>query len=387
LVKMLRLMNDFKEEKGVIINIFITSRCNARCLECINKTITNNSNLSLQELEVNAERDLKIIKEILKRHNGRLATICFYGGEPLLEPHKFIPIIENLNRNGMSGQIRYMIYTNGEYLIQFFNNYKKIAQKVWLYAVSIDGDEIQHNRFRRGTDLKRIEENLKFLKKNYWGNVLMWSTLREEQSLLNCFEEFLRLYEDGLVNHFFWHWVETQEEFRNFPEYFNNYTNDLRIIVKSYIEKLKMGILLPIAHLNELILYLITRKERRHTACGAELDTNYDLVGGEILACVDIPFEKGRELKRNPEKLLSLKETLGCYKCEIHFYCGGRCPLQVLCGSNKRTRQYCELLKTHTKIVEERLSEIRNILIEKNIALQDIYDRSAFIVRYTDVTP
>jgi Cu/Ag efflux pump CusA len=37
--------------------------------------------------------------------------------------------------------------------------------------------------------------------------------------------------------------------------------------------------------------------------------------------------------------------------------------------------------------VEERLNEIKKALNEKNISLQEIYDRSAFIVRYTDVTP
>lgn len=378
---------DFQEDNGLIINLFVTSKCNARCRECINQTITNNSNLDPEKLEVNTERDLKIIKAILQKHNELPATICFYGGEPLLESHRFIPIIEKLDNNGYDHQIKYMVYTNGENLVQFFKKYPEIAQKIWIYAVSIDGDEFQHNRFRIGTDLKRIEENLKFIKKNYRGNVLMWSTLREEQSLLNCFEEFIRLYNNGLVNHFFWHWLETQEEFKNFRPYFKNYIDDLKIIIDYYVTQLKKAILLPIAHLNELVLYLITKKQRNHTACGAELATNYDLVGGEILACVDLPFEQGKELKKNPDKLLSLKNNLGCHQCNIHFYCGGRCPVQILYGTSVRTRQYCELLRTHVQIVEQRLSEIKNILTEKNISLQDVYNHSAFIVRYTDVTP
>lgn len=378
---------DFKEDKGLIINIFVTSKCNARCQECINQTITNNSGLDPENLELNIERDLKLIKNILRKHNGLPATICFYGGEPLIEPQRFIPIIECLEREGMSNSLRYMIYTNGEFLSDFFNNYPIVARKIWIYAVSIDGDQEQHNRVRIGTDLRRIKENLRYIKEHYQGNILMWSTLREGQSLLKCFEEFLRLYDERLVNHFFWHWLETHEDFKDFPAYFKEYLEDFRTIVDHYIEELKKNVLLPIAHLNELILYLLTGKERRHTACGAELDTNYDLVGGEILACVDLPFETGRELKQNPHQLLILKERLNCDQCEIYFYCGGRCPIQIIYGTKLRTRQYCELLKAHVKIVKERLGKIEKILLENNMTPQDIYNRSAFIVRYTDVTP
>ncbi len=377
--------SDFQEDNSLIINLFVTGKCNAKCQECINKTITNHSNLSPEKLETDPERDLKILKHILQKHNGTPATIGFYGGEPLLEAHRFIPIIQGLK--AYDGQVKYMIYTNGEQIGQFFREYPEIAKKIWLYMVSIDGDEVQHNKFRLGTDLKRIKDNLKFLKENYQGNVLMWSTLREGQSLLNCFETFLRLYQNRLVNHFFWHWLESPKEFVDFSTYFKNYTDDFKIIVNNYVKRLKEGILLPIAHLNELILYLITRKNRNHTACGAELSTNYDLVGGQILACVDLPFNIGIELKHNPEKLLPLKRNLGCYECDVHFYCGGRCPVQVIYGTEMRTRQYCDLLRAHIGIVEQQVSEIKDILIEKNIGLQEIYDRSAFIVRYTDVTP
>lgn len=377
----------FQEDTGLIINLFVTGKCNARCCECINQTITNNSNLGPSELEVDAERNVEIIKRILRKHDNLPATIGFYGGEPLLEPHRFLPIIEELKNAGYSARIRYMIYTNGEMLAQFFKEYPDVAKNIWLYTVSIDGDESQHNRFRIGTDLKRIRENLRLIKKDYQGNILMWSTLREEQSLFNCFEEFLRLYKNGLVNHFFWHWLETAEEFNDFRTYSASYIADFKQIVDYYIKQLMKGMLLPIAHLNELILYLITKKERNHTACGAELSTNYDLVGGEILACVDLPFEQGKILKKEPDGLLALKDMLGCYQCGIHFYCGGRCPVQVLHGAEIRTKQYCELLRKHIYAVAEQLPEIRDLLKANNISLQDIYSRSAFIVRYTDVTP
>ncbi|MEO0227606.1 MAG: radical SAM protein [candidate division WOR-3 bacterium] len=379
--------NYFQERKDVIINLFITSRCNANCRECVNQTITLNSGLDSKILESDVDRDTALIKTILKKHKNLPTTVCFYGGEPLLLPQKIVQIIQRLSDNGSDNRLRYMIYTNGENIANFFKNYPPVARKIWIYAVSIDGDEVQHNKFRLGTDFKRIKKNLQFIKERYRGNILMWSTLREEQSLLNCFKEFVRLYQKGLVNHFFWHWLETPEEFKDFPRYFESYTDEFGVIVDSYIKYLKKGELLPIAHLNELVLYLITKKERGHTACGAELPTNYDLIGGKVLACVDLPFKQGKDLKKNSKKLLRFKKELGCNQCEIHFYCGGRCPVQVFCGAQKRTKQYCDLLRAHVQIVQLRLEEIKNALKEKNLTLQEIYDRSAFIVRYTDVTP
>ncbi len=78
----------------------------------------------------------------------------------------------------------------------FFNN-------IWLVSISIDGTNNQHNAFRRGTDLKKIIDNLKYLRSGYNCKVIMWSTLREEQSLLDCYVQFKRLYDAKLVDYFF----------------------------------------------------------------------------------------------------------------------------------------------------------------------------------------
>lgn len=385
----------------IMIHLTITGRCYAQCKGCINSAITlgsdNPRNSLMTSQDAEPERDAFIIQELASRHPEKTITVCFYGGEPFLAPEKMERTWRILRESEESGRYRFMVYTNGELLIDTLVSYPEFMKDIWLYSVSIDGDEDQHNRVRQGTHLSRIKTNLKELASSYEGNVLHWSTLREEQSLLRCFEEFLSLYNSGLVNHFFWHWAEDREPFQDFPRFVKNYGRDLENVVDIYAQNISRGKLLPIAHINELILFLLTSRERGHTACGVELAKNYDVVSGKVYSCADLPSshsigdldESGR-LKIDEYDLKSLveyKNWLGCSLCGVHFYCGGRCPVQVIAGSKKRTYQYCQLMRLHVGIVQKRISDIFFGIKKNRITLQEIHDCSASISKYTDVVP
>ena len=391
----------YETDESLMIHLTITGRCYARCKGCVNSAITmgsdrpRNAIVSSQEVEPN--RDTAIIRELADRHRDQSITICFYGGEPFLAVDKMERTWRILKESEAADRFRFLVYTNGELLSDALNIYPEFMKEMWLYSVSIDGDEEQHNRVRQGTRLSRIKENLRELSTFYKGNVLCWSTLREEQSLLNCFEEFMRLYQEGLVNHFFWHWAENREPFENLHSYVVNYGQDLEKIMDIYVQKISKGILLPIAHVNELILFLLTAKERGHTACGVELAKNYDIVSGKIYPCADLPsclsiggLDKDRKLRLSEydlDSLVEYKSWLGCYQCGVHFYCGGRCPVQVVAGSKERTYQYCQLMRLHVGIIQDRISDILGGLERNGITLQALYDQSAFLADYTDVVP
>jgi radical SAM protein with 4Fe4S-binding SPASM domain len=391
----------YKTDESIMIHLTITGRCYARCKGCVNSAITMGSdrprNAIVSSQEVEPERDTAIIRELVGRHRDQSITICFYGGEPFLAVDKMERTWRILKESEAADRFRFLVYTNGELLSDALNIYPEFMKEMWLYSVSIDGDEEQHNRVRQGTRLSKIKENLRELSTFYKGNVLYWSTLREEQSLLNCFEEFMRLYQEGLVNHFFWHWAENREPFENVHSYVVNYGQDLEKIMDIYVQKISKGILLPIAHVNELILFLITAKERGHTACGVELARNYDIVSGKVYPCADLPsclsiggLDKNRKLQLSEydlDSLVEYKSWLGCYQCGVHFYCGGRCPVQVVAGSKERTYQYCQLMRLHVGIIQDRISDILRGLERNGITLQALYDRSAILANYTDVVP
>lgn len=290
-----------------------------------------------------------------------------------------------------------MIYTNGQLLGNFIAAYARLMPEIWLWSVSIDGTEEQHNRIRPGADLATIHQNLETLHQHRTGAVLMWSTLREEQSLADCFREFLALNEKGHADHFFWHWVETDQEFDDLPDYMSRYGRDLEQILESYLSHLRDGKHLSIIHLDELILYLLCARQRGSSACGVERHRNFDIMGGMIHPCADLPPEytighiddDGRPHinSRDLASLVDYKSGLGCLKCGVHPYCGGRCPVQAIRGSLDRMRDYCQLMRLHVGIVQHRLPDIIDGLGRSGLTLQELYDRSAFFVQFTDVTP
>ncbi len=392
---------NLKEDEGIMVHLTVTGRCYAKCKDCVNRVITmlndDTNNGIVSSFESIPERDAIMIKEIVSNNSARNITVCFYGGEPFIAADRMDSLMRILDESDIRERVRYMVYTNGELLISAIKSYPKLIEHMWFYSVSIDGRRDQHNSVRTGTSLDKIIDNLSYLRNVYKGSILQWSTLREEQSLLDCFEQFIELYNEGLASHFFWHWPETKEPFGDFNAYLEIYSQDLETIMDIYTRKIIKGELLPIVHIDELIIYILTGKERGHSACGVELARNYDIVGGAVRVCADLPCSATQDklskdilqgvTERDLAFLVEYKKMLGCYDCGVHPYCGGRCPVQALAGSQERTLQYCQLMRLHIGIVKERINDIKLGLKRNNITIQDIYDHSAFMARYTDVVP
>ena len=390
---------DYEEKPFQFIHLSVTGRCNARCAGCINgMTLEGDRESGGRPAlpETLPQRDAKAVRLLLGSAVGKGAVLCLYGGEPLVAMGKVEELWRELRRD-QGPRPRLMLYTNGQLLSEAVASSSEVMSKIWLFSVSIDGSEAQHNSIRIGTDLTRIRKGLVELKAVRQGPALMWSTLREGQSLFDCFEEFLKLKDDGCVEHFFWHWIETREVLRDFGEYTARYEKDLRSIMDVFCEALSAGELLSIVHINELLLYLLTGRRRRTTGCGVEVEGNYDIMGGRIYTCADMPMaeavgrigEDGTPLLDGADlsPFISYKDDLGCYECGVHAYCGGRCPVQGLSSGAERLIQYCQLMRLHVAIVIDYLPRIMGIMARRHMPLQRVYDESAFFAQFTDVTP
>ncbi|MDP2647147.1 MAG: SPASM domain-containing protein [Desulfobacterales bacterium] len=383
------------------IHLSVTQNCFARCKGCINVTVTSPGSdsgpLHASAMDTVPERDARCILNLARSNGKHPFAVCFYGGEPLLAADKIHRVCQILDQSDLAGQSSYMIYTNGELIQSAIEKYPDMMKNVWLYAVSIDGTAAQHDRVRQGTRLATIHDNLYELNKIRNGQVLMWSTLREEQSLQDCFDEFLFLHRQNLADHFFWHWVETDAPFEDFDAYVKNYEKDFSMVMATYIQWLAEGKILPIAHVNELITYILTGMGRNSSACGVELAKNYDLVNGKIHSCADLPLDMAIghiEADGTPKLdsaalscLVEYKKDLNCRACGVHSYCGGRCPVQAFTNGYERLIQYCQLMRLHVGMVQESMPDIARALKARNISLQDLYDQSAYYAQFTDVTP
>ena len=393
----------YAETLPLSIHLSVTGRCQARCEGCINTAFSNaaaggrNSRENGLFEDTDPLRDGRCIAALIRESGGETATICLYGGEPLLAPAKIAALIDTVQKEGLPNDVRFMLYTNGGLLAQTCRSNPEIIQAIWLFSVSIDGTRKQHERIRKGTDLARIHEGLAAIKNIRQGRVLMWSTLREDQSLLDCFNEFMYLHGKGLADQFFWHWVESGKPFVSLAEYGSRYEKELHHIMAVYVGELQKGALLPITHINELVLYLLAGTVRKSTACGVELARNYDIVGGRIHSCADLPEQYAigtigadgtpTVAAADLAWLTAYKKDLGCRKCGVHAYCGGRCPVQAVTGSVARLRQYCQLMRLHVSVVHDHIADIIDAMETHSISAQDIYDRSAAYVHYTDGTP
>ncbi len=391
-----------RERRPLFIHLTATLRCNARCQGCVNSEVTLASPTGDGSRTTNddlvPERDAVAVAQLVARDRPEEVAVCIYGGEPLLVPDRVERVMREIRARVDNAPLRFMLYTNGHLIDQATARYCRLLEDVWLYSVSIDGRAGQHDRIRRGTRLDRIEDNLQLLRvRGYRNQVLMWSTLREGQSLADCFAEFLELRRRGLVDLWFWHWVETGDRFRDLEGAIARYQSDLREILDHYCAALASGRPLHIIHLDELLLYALTGHQRGSTACGVERATNYDIIGGTVRTCADLPPEHtigtiaedgSVELQeRDLSSLVRYKDDLGCPSCGIHAYCGGRCPVQALTSGAERMVDYCQLLRVHVAVLLDFLPRLEEALRTSGITLQALYDRSAYYVQFTDVTP
>lgn len=391
----------YHEYTPTSIHLTVTGRCYARCKGCINAAITTPCQQSRAEkapvADAEPERDAKAIVNLLRKHPEEDGVVCFYGGEPLLAPQAIHEVMDRISLAKPVRTVRYMLYTNGDLLEKTVAGYPDLIERLWLISVSIDGRQRQHDRIRLGTSLERIHQGLAAVATLPPRTVLMWSTLREEQSLADCFAEFMELYGRGRASQFFWHWVEIEEPFVDIASYASQYETDLKAIMESYVAFLQKGVVLPLVHVNELVLFALSGRARGSSACGVELAENYDLIDGKIHSCADLPpalaigsIDREGGLSFFPHDLsglVSYKDSLGCRSCGVHAYCGGRCPVQAQAGSAERLLQYCQLMRLHVGTVLSYLEKVVAALEQQGIAAQRLYDESAVFAQFTDVTP
>ena len=384
------------ERDDMIVHLTVTGKCNARCQGCVNTVLTSGCGRQgiVDEFESVPERDAQLVAELARFARGDDLSVALYGGEPLLEPDRLVALMNRIESMVNSARVRFMVYTNGQLLRSVVDSHPELWRNVFLVSVSVDGRDEQHTRHRPGTDVPAIRAGLERLCDVYAGEVLFWSTLREEQSLIDCFQQYEEFHRQGLVTQMFWHWVDSPEPYAAFDEYLLRYGAEFEMVMVEYVRQLRRGLVPPLCHVNELVLYLLEGTRRGHSACAVELAENFDIVGGRVTACADLPLSIGElpsalQSQSLPDlsSLVAYRSVLGCDVCGVGFYCGGRCPVQVLAGSPLRTRQVCQLMRLHVGIVAERLTDISRAMRQHGIGVQDLYERSAYVARYTDVVP
>jgi len=397
----------YEEADEVMIHYTVTQECPFNCRGCINALTAGKGNSGRsgffpgKNKNQDLERDLLGMSRLIKDSGKNTAVIVYYGGEPMLRLEPMARLYQALPAIvGESTSLKHMVITSGHFLEKAIKKTPQMISNLWLTALSIDGNEEQHDAMRRGTSLKEIRRQVEALNQVRHGEVLIWATLRPGMSLWDCFESFMYFRARAEAEHFFWHCDEGDGMIPDLSGYLDNYRRDLEKIMGVYLEHMSRGDLLSLIHVNELLLYLFTKKRRGTTACAVERMENFDIIGdGKIHACADLPeamsigriLESGEivfeaDAKARLQKMVGYKKDLGCSACGVETYCGGRCPVQANTGGIGRARQYCFMMREYVKTVKQHATRIADLMIEKGITLGDLY-RSAHLTKFADVTP
>jgi len=144
----------------------ITQQCNLRCSYCVfDEDYQSERTHSSQSMSIDTAYDA--INNFGTRITDE-AYIIFYGGEPLLQ-FEFIKDIVQYSKKNIGNFVKFSFTTNAIYLtkekIDFFK------QNDFLITVSLDGDEITHNKYRKDKNghntFETIIKNLSYIYSNY----------------------------------------------------------------------------------------------------------------------------------------------------------------------------------------------------------------------------
>lgn len=152
-----------KESKLVYVNLAFSNTCNNKCRMC-------NSRFSTNWYEDEKQLGISIPKGIINQtsflNSSDLSTLKFInltGGEPLLEQHKIINLLEKCNLKDLT----LVITTNltllpNDQLLHLLKTVKKVE-----WSLSIDAYGSLNDFLRKGSNWNLIENNLSWYHKNF----------------------------------------------------------------------------------------------------------------------------------------------------------------------------------------------------------------------------
>lgn len=140
--------------------IYLTNDCNLTCDYCF-EIGHHNSNNSIRKKDIDT-----IIKKTINTERNDISTICFFGGEPLLEMDKIIYTYNLCKKikNKIKKDFAFNVITNGTLIKKNFEKILYLVKndKTFLFDLTISFDgSFQYHRIK--SDI--VEQNLNLLLK------------------------------------------------------------------------------------------------------------------------------------------------------------------------------------------------------------------------------
>ena len=337
----------------------LTKRCNLNCKYCGEGDY--NKHLLHDRLDPVID---PVINFLLKDPSP---TICFYGGEPLLNIPLLTRIMETIP-NAI-----YLLQTNGMLLHRLKPLY---LNKLHTILVSVDGSPEITDYYRGKGTFQAICNNLKTIKLNgFSGDLIARMTISHNSDIYRDVNFLLSL-DNPSFDHVHWQLDVIWSELKDWNGFNNwvrtSYNPGITKLVTEWLKHIiinsKLSGIVPFIGIMKTLLSG-TPSELR---CGAGIDSFAIQTNGSIYACPVCPefddFIIGHVSKNSPKDIYrSLSVIPPCPTCDVYSICGGRCLFanhHNFWGDN--FSYVCETVKHLISELKELQPEIEH-LIEKEV--------------------
>lgn len=190
------LSKNMVNRKIDMITLQLTQNCNLRCSYCIYSATSNLGQRSHNKKHMSFETAKEALM-FYKQHSedSNMASIGFYGGEPLLEFELIKKIVDYADKLFEGKEICYAVTTNATLLSEDIIDY--LVEHHFVITLSIDGPEkIQdkNRKFKNGLGSYKVVENniLTFFRKHpyYMKNITVSMVIDEDSNYNDIIELF-----------------------------------------------------------------------------------------------------------------------------------------------------------------------------------------------------
>lgn len=335
----------------------ICNYCNLACSYCYANQGNWDAPGEKMEIETaNASVDL-LVKEV-KRSQTKLATLSFFGGEPLLRFDFIKKIVEYAEKRDPDINWRFAIVSNGT----LFNNkrWEYFQRKKFIVSLSLDGDEKQHDSVRiypnsKGSYSTLIEKTKPFIGKT---PILVRATISDHNTNVLKAIKSIRLHGFSRISY--------EIDNNMSKEGFQNFLLHSEELFQWYLSQIKIGNYFDFRNLTR-VLAPILLKMRSKSHCNAgigymavsadgQLYPCHRFIGENELSLGDVRFLNTKQIEDQVNKFdTSLKKGPQerheeCKECSFAFLCGGNCLYQSYINNNDLLSivDRCCCFKRHT---------------------------------------
>lgn len=314
----------------------ICNNCNLACEYCYaNQGNWDAPGENMSEEVAFASIDL-LLGEV-KRSNGDLATISFFGGEPLLRFNFIKKVVDYAERKSNGIKLRFAVVTNGTLLDEEKRNF--FSKKGFIVSLSLDGNREQHDQVRihsnrEGSYDELVENSTPLLNKT---PVLVRATASDHNvDILESIKSIRSLGFDRMS-------YEIDDSISK--EGFETHLDNTEELLSWYIDRIKNKDYFDFRNITRVVAQILL-KLRSKSHCNAGIGYMAVSAEGDLYFCHRFIGEKdlsrGNVLTITPqylEKVITefdycFKDGPGsrhkeCVNCPFQFLCGGICLYQA----------------------------------------------------------